>query len=475
MHCTLRTNWTLMVAFLGLFLSGCNGNGAGGLAGTGPGLPLANQLRPGPAQAPLRRGRHHVASGKIRHVVIIIQENRSLNDLFMGYPGATTQSYGYISTGQKVSLTPVVLEAPWELENNLADFLNSCNGTGSIPGTDCQMNGFNKESVTCGGPSEPACPSKYPEYGFVPRDETKPYWAIAEQYVLADQMYASNLDESSFISHQYIIAAQAESAANYPNGDWGCVGGYGDTIAKIGPDREWPYGKRESVCFNDMSLGQEADSAGVTWASYSSPVAASVKGSGIWQGYQANHYVYDGSDWKNDIITPQTRFFTDVSNGNLRQISWITPTCANSDHAGCDSNTGPAWVASLVNAIGKSKYWDNTAIFIFWDDPGGWYDPEPPAYVDYDGLGMRIPMLIVSAYAKKGHVSHVHYEHGTILKFIENLFGLPAMAASDTRANPPDDAFQFDKPPRPFTVIPSAHGKEYFMHQPIDPRPPDTQ
>ena len=83
-------------------------------------------------------------------------------------------------------------------------------------------------------------------------------------------------------------------------------------------------------------------------------------------------------------------------------MSWVTPTWANSDHAGSGSNTGPSWVTSLVNAIGESQYWDSTAIFIFWDDYGGWYDPEPPAYADYDGLGMRLPMLIISPYAKKG-------------------------------------------------------------------------
>ena len=127
-----------------------------------------------------------------------------------------------------------------------------------------------------------------------------------------------------------------------------------------------------------------------------------------------------------------------------------------------------------MNAIGESKYWDSTAIFIFWDDYGGWYDPEPPAYVDYDGLGMRIPMLIVSPYAKKGHVSHVHYEHGSILRFVEDVFGLGRLAASDKRANSPaKDAFDFNKPPRAFKAIPSAYGKDYFMHQPPDGHLPD--
>ena len=118
----------------------------------------------------------------------------------------------------------------------------------------------------------------------------------------------------------------------------------------------------------------------------------------------------------------------------------------------------------------------HTAIFIFWDDYGGWYDPEPPAYVDYDGLGMRVPMLIVSAYAKKGYVSHVHYEHGSILKFVEDQFGLGRLSASDTRAKSPEkDCFDFKQPPRKFQVIPTVLGKDYFMHQPLDLRPPDTQ
>ena len=83
--------------------------------------------------------------------------------------------------------------------------------------------------------------------------------------------------------------------------------------------------------------------------------------------------------------------------------------------------------------------------------------------------------LIVSPYAKKGYVSHTHYEHGSILRWIENLFGPGQLAASDTRATPPDDAFNFKKTPRTFHVIPTVLGKSYFMHQPLDTRPPDNQ
>jgi phospholipase C len=295
---------------------------------------------------------------------------------------------------------------------------------------------------------------------------------LGKHYVLADQMYASNLDASSFVSHQYIIAGQSSSAVNYPSSPlWGCEGGSNDFIATLTQERQ--YGSNSPICWNNNTLGAEMDGASLSWAYYASAID---EGGGIWSAYQNIEPIYSGPDWTNDVISPQTNFFNDVSTGKLRDLTWITPTCANSDHAGCGSSTGPAWVASLVNAVGESPYWDNTAIFIFWDDYGGWYDPEAPARLDYDGLGVRIPMLIVSAYAKKGYVSHTHYEHGSLLKFVEQTFGLAALAASDKRATAPDDAFDFNAPPRAFHTVPTAHGIYYFMHeQPPDHRIPDAE
>jgi phospholipase C len=452
-----------------LILSACNGNGA--LNQAAPALPLSHQSKP-LVRTPMLPHHMQRANGKIQHVVIIVQENRAFNNLLYGFPGATTQTYGYNTLGQKINLQPIGLETTWDLDHSSTSFFQACNGQGSIPGTNCQMNGFNQEYVGCGRSGQPPCPNANPPYSYVPHSETKPYFDMGKQYVVADQMYASNFDASSFISHQYIIAGQAMGSVNYPYGNWGCEGGSGDLIAVVGPQRQIPDGY-QPACYSDTSLGQEADAKGVTWAFYTGQIYGD---GGIWSAYQANKYVYTGPDWNNDIITPQTNFFSDVSNGKLRQISWITPTCANSDHAGCGSNTGPAWVASLVNAIGQSQYWDSTAIIIFWDDYGGWYDPEPPAYVDYDGLGLRIPMIVVSAYARKGHVSHVPYEHGSILKFVEDQFRLPRLSASDTRATSIEkDCFNFKQTPRSFKVIPSVLGKEYFMHQPLDLRPPDTQ
>ena len=409
---------------------------------------------------------------KITHVVIIVQENRSFNDLFYGFPGARTATSGRDSKGRRITLQPIGLETTWDLDHSSYSFFSACNGTGSYPGTDCRMNGFDQEYVGCGHASYPPCPIEHPQYAYVPHEETKPYFDIAKQYVLADRMFASNFDASSFISHQYIIAAQASSAVNYPYNAWGCEGGPGDKIGTVTPQRSI-YGPVIRTCFEHRTLGDELDKAGLPWAFYAAYYSSGYYN--IWSAYQAIKHIYYGPDWHKDVL-PNTNFFDDVAQGRLRAVSWITPSCANSDHAGCGSKTGPSWVASLVNAIGTSQYWKNTAIFIFWDDYGGWYDPVPPPLADYDGLGMRIPMLIVSAYAKKGYVSHVRYEHGSILKFTEDIFGLPRLAASDTRANSPaNDAFDFNAPPRQFHKIAAPLDEQYFRHQPYDPRPPDTE
>ncbi|HEY2474955.1 MAG TPA: alkaline phosphatase family protein [Candidatus Cybelea sp.] len=443
------------VAAVVLALCACNG---------GPGTQALPGLSP---QSSVLNLHHRASSSKIQHIVIVVQENRSFNNLFYGFPGAHTVKFGYDENGNKIALQPIGLETTWDIDHSFGSFLAACNGTGSYPGTDCRMNGFDNEYYGCGN----HCPNQNPPYSYVPHSETTPYFYMGKHYVLADEMYASNVDASSFISHQYIIAGQASSAVNYPSNYWGCPGQkYGDSIGTLTQQRQ--YGQNIAMCWDNQTLGDEMDNAGLSWAYYASTWYGD---GGIWSAYQNINHIYNGSDWSKDVISPQTNFFSDVQNGKLRALSWITPTCGNSDHAGCGAKTGPSWVASIVNAIGKSQYWDSTAVFIFWDDYGGWFDPKPPKMLDYDGLGMRIPMLIVSAYAKNGKIDHTPYEHGSILKFVEDTFGLPRLAASDKRANSPVGAFNFNKPPRKFTAIPSVHDIKWFMHQPPDYRIPDSE
>jgi len=396
------------------------------------------------------------STSKIQHVVFIVQENRSFNYLFMGFPGALTQNYGYAAGGEKVALRPEKLDTLWDIDHSLAAFLAADDGG--------KIDGWNSEYACCTG-----IPKNF-AYAYAPPGEVKPYWDMAKSYVLADHMFQSNLD-GSFVAHQYTIAAYASHAVDFTTSFWGCPGGPDDTVPTITKERT--YGPSIVACFNNPTIGDEADAAGLSWRSYAGQYDAS---GGIWSAYQAIEHIYDGPDWTSDVISPPEQVLTDIAAGQLANITWITPTADNSDHAGLGfaSRTGPAWVASVVNAIGQSPFWNSTAIFIMWDDWGGWYDPVAPVYEDYDGLGFRVPLIVISPYAKSGYVAHKQYETSSVLRFIEDNFGLGQLARSDRRAaDPRGDVFDFSQAPRPFAPFKGALPREFWnaqRHPPSDLR-----
>jgi phospholipase C len=392
------------------------------------------------------------AASPIKHVIFVVQENRSFNNLFLGYPGATTQNYGYDEKGDKIRLRAQSLATDWDMDHSFHGFSVDCDGQGSLPGTDCKMDGWNNTIAGFGAPANFA-------YAYVPRKEIAPYWSLAKQYVLADDMFATNLD-GSFVAHQYAVAAYASRTVNSPAGDWGCEGGKPDTIQTLTDARV--FGKSIVACFDNPTIGTEADHFALSWRFYAGQIYGD---GGIWSAYQADRKVYRGPDWNADVVNPPAQFLTDVAAGKLAAITWITPTYETSDHAGLQASEGPAWVASVVDAVGKSKFWKTSAIFIMWDDWGGWFDPVKPVYEDYDGLGFRVPLLIVSPYARQGYVTHTQYETASVLRYIEDNFGLPQLSRSDTRANDPaGDAFDYTQQPREFIKIPGAKPPSYWTN-----------
>jgi phospholipase C len=228
-------------------------------------------------------------------------------------------------------------------------------------------------------------------------------------------------------------------------------------------------------------------------------------GGELWNAFDAINAVrHDKSEWPNKKIFsctqscvswPETNVLCDIAGsttppcpspsppGNvvLPAVSWVIPDGQDSDHGygtQIGPDNGPDWVASVVNAVGQSQYWNSTAIVIVWDDAGGFYDHVPPPQLDRTGLGFRVPMIVISPYAKQGYVAHTQYEFGSILKFIETAFKLPQLGTTDRRASNLTDAFNFKQAPRafvPITPLNKRHNRTYFLHRPPSYQPVDTE
>jgi phospholipase C len=424
----------------------------------------------------------------IDHVVVIVQENRTPDNLFNGFPGADTVPYGY-GHGKTYTLAPVSLTAPWDINHAHYQFIEDYDG-GKNDGFDLEVGSFAK---SCADPyNEPSCwvflgPSYYSRaFAYVPRSESVPYWVMAERYAFSDRTFQSN-NGPSYPSHQYLIAGQAfHVAENPPSTPWGCdapptsrtiVLDYGTTQPPVFSPATGIEVTGSQPCFFYKTAAEALDRRHVSWGYYAPAVGAN--GGVIWSAFDPIWRVRFGPDWFADIKSPETRIFNDIATGALPSVAWVAPSYINSDHAGSQSATGPDWVASIVNAIGRSRYWSSTAIIIFWDDWGGWYDHVvPPQYPDpvtqaYEGLGFRVPLIVVSPYAKHAYVSHRQHETASSLHFIEWVFGLPSLRGADARADSLFDMFNFSQKPTRFEPIPTRLNAADFMRQARSLEPPD--
>jgi phospholipase C len=193
--------------------------------------------------------------------------------------------------------------------------------------------------------------------------------------------------------------------------------------------------------------------------------------------------VCTGGAWKNVIIPPKI-FLTDMGNNHLAAVTWVAPIGQASPitPGSAHTNGGPSWVAAVVNAVGNSAFWSDTAIIVTWDDWGGWYDHVPPPKVINDGkswgsgyvYGFRVPLIVVSPFAKPAHISHVNHDFGSILKFIEEVFSLGTLGYADGRADNLADCFNFSQPPLKFKTIDAPLKADYFINDTRVPENPDT-
>jgi len=431
--------------------------------------------------------------GKFQHVVIIFQENRTPDNLFhdpvLIANGADIAGSGVNSSGQTITLTPTSLGVNYDPSHTHASFLAMFDGG--------KMDGADQIPIAC---YVAPCPSN-PQFMYVQASDIGPYFQLAEQYTFGDRMFQTN-QGPSFPAHQFILsgtsaptATSNEFVADNAVGEYGCTAAPGSGVPLIdsqGHESVWIY-----PCFEHPTLTDELNAKTVSWRYYA-PAGVSTGWGGLWTAPNAIQHMCgpnatppnatscQGSDWVNNVVLYTTQnpapILTDISNGQLAAVSWVIPAGQNSDHAGDASRTGgPSWVASIVNAIGASPYWSSTAILITWDDWGGWFDHVPPPSLPNDGTGwgtgyvygFRVPLIVVSPYAKAGYISHVNHDFGSILNFVEQVFGLPSLGYADARADDLSDCFDFNQTPIQFQNIIAPMAREHFLYDPRPPSDPD--
>ncbi len=396
---------------------------------------------------------------RIKHIVIVIQENRSFDNFFAGFPGAASSMTGRTHTGNVVPLKAIPFEKG-DIGHLWHDALTDWD-SGKMDGFDVPANQMNNPL--------------YP-YSYIERSQVAPYWTMAKRYVLSDHMFSTEFG-ASYTAHLQLIAgttavSSTESVVDLPSESGDCTAPPGTFTNLIDTHRVYHHGAGPFPCYTQLpTIADALDQGHVTWHYYDQ---VAPYGQPLWDAFRGIHKVYYGADWANVTSTPMG-VIDDAEAGKLAGVSWVIPGYYNSDHPGVGSDTGPSWVASIVNAVGEGPDWKTTAIIVLWDDWGGWYDNVRPPQQYYFGLGMRVGCIIISPYAKKGYVDHTQYEFGSILKTIEQIFGLKSIGTTDARSHDMFGAFDFTQKPRKFNKIPAKYPESFFRAEPPSNQPIDTE
>ncbi len=398
-------------------------------------IPVIRQ--PAPTEAKLAAFR-----SKIQHIVFIIKENRSFDTYFGTFPGADGATTGVISTGERLALRRGLDRMPRDIGHDWEDARRAMN-EGRMDRFDL-VRGANQRNDLLSMTQ------------FLATDIPN-YWSYAEHFGLADRMFSS-LAGPSFPNHLYTVAAQSAGAINNPDSlIWGC-----DSDDRTRVDVVSANGTvtRERPCFDVPTIADSLEASGISWRYY----APGINQHGyIWSALDAIRHIRLGPLWQQRVVS-FSGFDADADRGTLPGVSWLIPDFDVSEHPSVDAFAGTTmsvsvcagenWTVQHINAIMRGPDWPTTAIILAWDDFGGFYDHVPPPGTDRFGLGPRVPLLMISPYAKEGVVSHTVYEFASVLQLIESRFKLKALNGRDVEANSLLDMFDFSQPPAPPLILP---------------------
>jgi phospholipase C len=436
-----------------------------------------------------RSGRSTTVSGihKIRHVVIIMQENRSFDSFFGTYPGADGIP---MKNGVPTVCNPEPITG--RCQKPFHDRANRNDG-GPHDNIDARkdidrgrMDGFVRQAHEARARScrlfinAPQCsraPARPDVMGYHDSHEIPNYWAYARHFVLQDHMFESDASWS-LPSHLYMVSAW--SAHCTTTGDpTSCRPAVQDPGSPPHTSQN-PTDKVPDYAWTDITYllhryhvswryyvakGNQPDCADNQM--FCAPVPQNSKTPGIWNPLP--YFDTVRHDHQLADVAPLQDFYRAARSGQLPSVAWITPAQAVSDHPPALITAGQAYVTGLINTIMRSKDWPSTAIFLAWDDWGGFYDHVKPPTVDAQGYGLRVPALVISPYARRAYIDHQTLSFDAYLKFIEDDFldGARIDPRTDGRPDPRPDVrenarilgnlvhdFDFSQKPRPPLLLP---------------------
>ena len=364
----------------------------------------------------------------IKHIIIIVRENHSFDNLFGLFPhadGTTTAYEG--STAVKLGTTP--------------DKLGVDLGHGSVAAVKAidggKMDGFykNLNAIQCVAKSCQPCPRYQvcPGYENVAESEYTQaqipnYWAYASDFGLADHFFSTIMGDS-FPNHLVLVSGQNFNVIDNPTHpgqslrSWGCDAGPGVTAS------EYLAGKVSLVypCFDAKTLADEANAKHLGWKYYAPPPGTFGY---VWSTFDAIKHIRDTpSQWQH-VVTPDV-FDHDVQSGTLPALTWLTTDLATSDHPPASECAGENWTVDRINEVMKSPMWKHTVIILTWDDFGGFYDHLTPPYEGTYSLGPRVPTIVISPYTIPHQIYHKRLDFRSIDMFVEDTFHLPHLASFD--------------------------------------------
>ena len=420
----------MLAIAVGVVVAACTG-------GHGGGTPTSSGSSSGSSTA----GIH-----KIKHVVVIMQENRSFDNYFGTYPGADGIP---MANGKPTVCVPTGTSAPCvrpyvdHADLNGGGPHDQADAIGDIDGG--KMDGFikrdNLAKKGCPITTDPACAhTNTPDVmSYHTGSDIPNYWAYAKNFVLQDHMFSS-VNSWSLPAHLYLVSEWSalcttqhdpsrctNNAVNpgYP----GHFGLPGPAIKAGTTGGAWPV-----YAWTDLTYLLHQNS--VSWGYYvaagdepdceidsqlvCAPVHQDAATPGIWNPLPWFDTVRQ--DGQEDNIQSTDAFFKQAKSGKLPAVSWVVPSAADSEHPPSLVSRGQSWTTSLINTIMSGPDWNSTAIFLAWDDWGGFYDQVLPPVADQNGYGLRVPGMVISPYARQGFIDHQSVSFDAYIKFIEDDF-----------------------------------------------------